>query len=218
MFELRDIGTEDWTVVIPGWAFDYRVFAGLNWRTNVALWQGTNLETLPEVWSQTKWAHVTLVGWSMGAYPAVRLALQQEIEHLVLVSARPFYPLEQLTRVREAVTRNATVFLRKFYHDGFGRTERDLYRDFQRQWQPDYLKRFTAGRLLADLDWMGRQRLEATDLRTVKRLTIVHGRADAIAPWPEMEALAVQLPQAEVHCLDGVGHLPFLHEGFMDRL
>ena len=216
MFEVSDIGADRWTVVIPGWAFDHHVFEDLDWSTNLALWQGGDLEVLPEAWG--KWSQVTLVGWSMGAYAAVQLAQRYDIEHLVLVSARPTYPAEQLSMVQEAVQRNTALFLRKFYRDGFCRAERELYRDFQHRWQAEYQEQFTAERLLTDLDWMGRQCLKVTNLQAVERLTLVHGREDRIAPWSEMETLANLLSQAKIYCLDHVGHLPFLHEEFMGLL
>ncbi len=82
----------------------------------------------------------------------------------------------------------------------------------------DYLDKMSLDRLIRNLDRLWRVEIRPESLKKLKRIKLVHGRADTIAPVSQAIDIANFLPQSQLITFEQTGHLPFLREDFKRRL
>jgi len=204
-------------VLLPGWATDARVFAGLDIPSDVIrpTYPLTgDIDSLAEFLRERESAPALLLGWSLGGFAAVRFARRYPalVERVVLVGIRGRYPAGQLDEKRQTVRRDRLCCLTDFYRQCFLPAQRADYRRFRVELEPAYLSRFTAVELEAGLDYLERIALEPDDLPP--GTIIVHGAKDIIAPPAEACRLARDAG-AVLHLLPRAGHAAFLAEDFL---
>jgi len=203
-------------VLLPGWATDARVFAGLPLPGDVIrprnLLTG-DIDSLAEFLIEHKCAPVTLLGWSLGGFAAAHFARRYPslVEHVLLVGIRRRYPAEQIEEMRRALQRDRARCLTGFSRQCFLPAQREEYRRFRATLEPAYLAEFAEAELLEGLQYLAAVTLEPEALPP--GVTIVHGAQDIIAPPLEAKRLAEDAGAA-LQVLPAAGHAAFLSEGF----
>ena len=211
-------------VIVPGWAFDHRIFAALGGPYDYHIFKGPSMAHLAgaaeRLVSEFDGRKVSLLGWSKGAFAACAYAGRHPelVDELFLVGARPSYGAEELEQMQENLRKNKTACLKGFYRRCFAREETQRYRWFKDTLQESYLETTSTERLTHDLDWLGQVTIEPEAIRPVEKIKFVHGAADAIAPLEQARALAEALPQSQLITFERTGHIPFLRDDFWRRV
>jgi len=224
MFKFVDRKQKFPLVIVPGWAFDYRVFDTLDLPYNYIFFRGESLDDfedkLKEILAKNNISRISLLGWSQGAFAACDFACENPdtVEEVILIGTRKKYDKKALTDIKEYLKKNKKAYLYKFYRQCFSEDEEKSYRWFRESLLKNYLKQFSLPKLIRTLEQLGQAKIEPTRLKKLNRLTIVHGRNDLIAPVDEASNLADTLPQCRLIVFDKAGHLPFLRKDFRKRL
>lgn len=224
MFKFIDRKQKKHLVLIPGWAFDYQIFAGMDLPCNYIFFYGDCMEDftdeLIKFLDENNIDKISLFGFSCGAFAACDFAERQGqmTEEIILVGAREKYEEENLQNIKKYLKRKSKAYLKKFYRDCFSEEEKESYLWFKDTLLTDYLERFSAESLCKSLTWLSQARIEPAKLGKIKQTKIVHGKADAIAPFNCAAALANKLANAELIAFEQTGHLPFLSDAFRERL
>ena len=223
MFEYIDKQSDRTLVLISGWAFDWRVFDGLNIDYNLLLFKSLDMNNLiPELSSWIKNSDVkkvSILGWSMGGYVAADFFVQnpESVDKLFLVGIKPKYDLKSLRKIQIMLKRNTSAYMRRFYRDCFAESEQNLLFDAEKRLFKSYEKIFTLEILLSTLDWLGSQKLTSEKLSGIEKATIIHGSEDKIAYFEEAKELAVEA-NVDFKMINGAGHVLFNNSEFRDIL
>ncbi|MHB9026944.1 MAG: alpha/beta fold hydrolase [Armatimonadota bacterium] len=210
-WQIHDIGADRTLVLLPGWATDARIFAGLEIRYNTIMPQVRERKTGTVPFFRRfsgKWGlspffaalatllrdrttPTTLVGWSLGGFAAADFARQypELVSRLILVGVRHRFPLEQIAARRQALREDRARCLADFYRQCFLPAQRADFRRFHAELEPAYLREFSAEALEAGLDYLETVELSAETLPACP-ITLVHGEQDIIAPVEEARELA----------------------------
>ena len=224
MLQFVDRNQEKTLVLIPGWAYDGRIFEKLNLDYNYLIYYpqpDENFSTaLKSALSQREEKKVSLLGWSQGAYLAANFALEnpQSVDEVFLVSLRPQYPKDEIDSVENKLRQNTRGFLIKFYKDCFTEGEKANYQWFKQNLMQNYLNTFSCEMLSQGLATLALAQATPAKLSAIKNLTLIHGKSDKIAPAEEAQSLAQSLPRSRFISLENAGHLPFLAQDFLERL
>lgn len=224
MFRLVDRHEDGALVIVPGWAFDHRIFTQMDIPCNYYVFKGSPTSGLTDavrnLLSDLDMQKVSLLGWSKGAFAVCELAGRHPewIDELWLVGVRRRYQREELTVMRENLLKNRAASLKRFYRQCFAKEEMERYQWFKTTLLESYLATMSTEQLIDDLDWLGRVEIFPDDLRRIEKVKFVHGTADAIAPVEHARELADGLPQSELVLFEQTGHMPFLHEDFRGRV
>jgi pimeloyl-[acyl-carrier protein] methyl ester esterase len=220
VFKYSDRHRKDAIVLVSGWAFDERIFSGLDLPFNVIsygkMYMGDFEIDLLDFLNREKLSRVSLLGWSQGALACAHFAAghPEYIRELTLVSLRPAYDQASLDPIKLLLQRNRRAYLRQFYKTCFSGVDLEAYRWFKRTLQNEYLDKFLEKELCRGLDWLSQAGLCADALKTVPSLTVIHGHGDQVAPVQGVVDLVAKLPQAELILLREGGHIPFLSSKF----
>ena len=204
-------------VLLPGWATDARVFAGLDLPGDVIRPRGLltgEIDSLAEFLKEHECPPVALLGWSLGGFAATDFARRHPalVECVVLVGIRHRYPAEQMEEMRQALQQDRARCLAGFYRQCFLPAQREAYRRFLAALEPAYLAEFSEADLLDGLCYLASATLEPEALPP--GVTIVHGAQDVIAPPEEARRLAEDAG-VTLHMLPGAGHAAFLGDEFL---
>ncbi|MFW6279708.1 MAG: alpha/beta fold hydrolase [Planctomycetota bacterium] len=202
------------SVWLPGWATDWRLFSLFDPPDGVLSPTGF----LPSRYHDTLIRHlqdlpagsVTLAGWSLGAYEAIRTAraVPQSIDRLVLAGARPSYPCSDLRPLQHALQNNTRKSLRRFYRQCFLPAQRDEFALFREELLDKYLEDMSRNRLVKGLNYLHEQRLTPDDLPECD-IIFVHGENDIVAPAEEIRTLCDQLNRVRLLMVPSAGHAVF---------
>ncbi len=171
-------------------------------------------------------AEAVLIGWSLGAQLAMRIALvcPRKIHRLVLIGATPCFvnredwPHGVADEVFEQFSRNLAEdyagTIRRFL--SLQAQGSDAVRTVLAELRTRLLSqpRPVAGALETGL-----QILRGTDMRKdvawlSQPVTLIHGAGDKLAPVSAARWLAQSIPDSSLHEIKGAGHAPFLsHAG-----
>jgi pimeloyl-ACP methyl ester carboxylesterase len=224
MFEFRDRGYTETMLLVPGWAFDERIFQCLDLPYNYLLATNPEMSSLEsqvvrydETHDQTPMA---MLGWSQGGIALSQLAgrCPERVTQLILVGIRPGYPREGLLEIRRLLDRSRTAYLKCFYKACFAGSDESIRSWFNKTLLDDYLEKFTHNTLTAGLDWLAQACIDPEDLKQVPSVTVIHGTDDTIAPIQEAKELAAKMPLARWLVLQKTGHVSFLHAQFPEKL
>jgi len=217
-FNLVDRGRSSTLVLIPGWASDHRIFEALDLEYNylmpVNFIPGIFNESLLSELKRRNLTKVSLLGWSLGGFAASEFASEHSsyIEELILVSIRQKYNRLDLEQIKKYLNQNKKGYLQGFYSQCF----HDLkYRDyFKQEFAEKYYKDLELDALIDGIDYLSKAEIKAEFLSKLEKIKIIHGEFDNIAPLAEAKKLSDRLSQAEFIVVNGMGHVPFLKQGF----
>ena len=218
-FVLRGDGAPT-VVLLPGWATDGRVFAGLFPDATTATTGPLRPEGFPRRLAafldrSGARAPVTLVGWSLGGFLAAEFAREhpERVGRAILVGVRRAYPAADVEAVRVGVLRDRAACLSGFYAQCFFPTQTASFRRFRAGLQREYLRGMDEATLLSGLSYLAGARLSG-DLLPRCPVVLVHGERDVVAPAAEAEGLARESGRAVFLRIPGASHAAFLSEGF----
>jgi pimeloyl-ACP methyl ester carboxylesterase len=210
--------------MVPGWAFDHRVFAGLELPFNYHLFCGPSLsafeDEVMELAATLNALRVSLLGWSKGAFAVCAFATQHPelVAELFLVGARRKYEPPELEAMRASLQKNKAACLKRFYRQCFAKEEMAQYQWFKNTLLRDYLETLPMELLAGELDWLGQAEIRPADLERIETVKFIHGASDAIAPIEQVTALVEAVPQSELIAFEQTGHAPFLRDDFARRI
>jgi pimeloyl-ACP methyl ester carboxylesterase len=222
-FKLVDRGFSKTLLLVPGWATDHRVFAGLdldfNYLLPVKCATGDFVKECVRAMDDAKIDKVSACGWSLGGFLACDLfkAYPGRIEALILIGMREKYEACQLSEVRAHLDKSRAGYLYKFYAECFSTDEKDLLAWFKANLIKSYLREMESEILLKGLDYLERARLDTESLGGAK-VRFIHGSGDRIAPVKGLARALERLPGAAFTLVEGAGHMPFLSSGFKEAL
>ena len=218
MFKYIDRNKENTISLIPGWATDYRIFNALNLEFNYlipAVFDPYNFEdNLLAALDERGLKKISLFGWSLGGFVAAEFASRnpQSVDELILVSIRRKYKDKDLIEIRNYLENNKTEFLCKFYDMCF--CDKDIPAHTKRGLLEKYCNELGLDYLLKTLDYLKNTRIKPKSLNGVKKITIIHGENDNIAPINEAISIKDRLENARFIRMKDTGHMPFLKEEF----
>lgn len=224
MFRFVDRHAVNHLILVPGWAFDDRIFARLELPFNYHLFGGPSLagfdEAVLELMHGLSVSRISLLGWSKGAFAVAEFGRQnpEVVEQLLLVGVRRKYDKQELDAMRATLEKNKTACLQRFYRQCFAKQEMAQYEWFKRTLLDHYLEALPMEQLADELDWLGRVEIRPADLQKLENVRLIHGSADAIAPVDEAMALAAAVPQSKLIAFEQAGHAPFLRDDFARRV
>ncbi|MCQ9207164.1 MAG: alpha/beta hydrolase [Omnitrophica bacterium] len=214
-FKYIDRKADNVTVLLPGWATDCRIFASLNFKSDLIV----PLEMSPYDFEKSLFnvlqkndKPVSIFGFSMGGFMAARFASENPglIDRLTLVGIRARYNHEEIEKIKRYLIKNKKAYLYSFFSSAFsGKKE---MRRFKSELLKSYCDKFDLDYLLKTLDYLGRCAINPCMLARVKNVKIIHGERDSIAPIDEARAIKEGSPRAEFVEIKGAGHIPFFSE------
>ncbi len=208
-------------VVLPGWAFDSRVFPLHEMCRDIvapsAPLTGEVTPALLKFLTDNGITQVDILGWSLGAVCAVEFARMHEniVQNLILVSARANYPVEMVKDLVIQVSSDRIKALRRFYLTAFYGQSGD-YRMFRKKHMPALLEIWSARALTDGLMFLMHHPILPYTFKETN-LLMLHGSEDKVAPLEHMPSLSSRARLKKI-ILDGFGHLPFLSPRFHEFL
>lgn len=224
MFRFVDRHAGNHLVIVPGWAFDHRIFSRLELPFDYHFFCGSSPACFDneaqELMNRLGVPRVSLLGWSKGAFAACEFASRdpESVEQLLLVGVRRKYEEQELDTMRMNLERNRAACLKRFYRQCFAKEEMAQYEWFKRSLLDEYLEALSMEQLTGELDWLGQVEIRPADLRDIETVKFVHGAADAVAPIEQAMVLADAVPQSELIAFERAGHAPFLRDDFARRV
>jgi len=222
-FKLLDKGFNKAILLVPGWASDYRIFAGLDLDYNYLLpleVDPFNFEKdLTELFEAESIDKISLFGWSMGGFLAADFSAKNpdKVDELILVSVQKKYSRELLEDIKLKVKQNKKAFLYKLYFNCFSDTDSEGLNWFKEHLLNSYVDELGLEGLSSGLDYLSKAEIIPASLSGIKRIRIFHGECDKIASYDEALQIKTELKQAEFITLKGIGHTPFLNRQFKDK-
>lgn len=198
-------------IFLPGWGFDGRI---VNLIRPLPAWiypltfidPATVLADLHDLVRSAKAEKIELVGWSMGAMPALDFARKYPdlLQRLTLVSTRRRWPAAEIARLHSELAADPSGFLAGFYRKCF-LGHREAAHEFSERLAADYMNMSPEK---IDLLHRGLDYLGTADTSPVAGIDtrIIHGARDIIAPLDQM----TEFPGAAIEILNRAGHLPFI--------
>ena len=220
-FKFFDRGQCGTTLLIPGWATDYRIFDTLNLKTNYLMpikFSPFDFdEDLIAAVKRYKLGKISIIGWSIGGFAASRFlsGYRDHVNDVTLVSVRRKYERKRIEDIRGYLKKNRAAFLYTFYKDCFSRNEKREFAWFRDNLLKDYLDRIGLESLFEGLDYLSESEIKPEALHGAG-IRFVHGREDRIAPIKEVLELKEGLADATLVAIDGSGHMPFLNPAFKE--
>ncbi len=211
-------GKKDTAVLIPGWATDYRIFDSLDIEFNYLLplefspfgFEKSLLSALKEY----KICKISLWGWSLGGFWAAKFAAKYAslLDELILVSIRKKYKAQEIAGMELRLKKNREECLYQFYRRCFyGENGWQRFRDNLLE---SYLQELNLDYLFTTLGYLKAQELNPQALKEIRKIKIIHGEFDRIAPSEEARDIKRNLPQAKFISIRDAGHIPFLETDF----
>lgn len=228
-FRLLDRGARNTILLIPGWAFDYRIFSSLDLRSNYLLPVEYSpfdfAESLLAAMRKNSLKKISILGWSMGSFLAFDLLSkhQDKVDDAIFVSVRRRYEKEKIENIEASLKKNRRAFLFKFYNDCFSGDERKASDWFRRSLLKSYLNQMDLNLLLNGLDYLLGSEFDPRILSDVSsarmhngetKIKIIHGINDRVARLDEALELKNDMPHVEFIVIEETGHLPFLNPNF----
>ncbi len=222
-FEFFPRGFADTAVLIPGWASDCRIFAGLDLAFNYLLPVGLNFSDFEKEFTcaleQNSIKKALLLGWSLGGFLATEFAIRNpsSIKELVLLSIAREFDGNLLKEIASKIKKNKRAYLYKFYRDCFSTEDRAGWCWFKKNLLEDYISTMELDSLLAGLNYLSTVRFKLTGASGIDRVRIFHGEEDRIMPFSDAARIKSEFGQADFTALSGIGHICFLNSQFKEK-
>lgn len=207
-------------VLIPGWAFDYRIFNAVDWKYDylkaVKFSPFDFAAELKDFLTGRSIEKISLLGWSMGGFLACDFASEypEMVEELILVSVRERFGQEYLREAAEKIRENKRAWLYRFYLGCFSQLDQTGRDYFKKELLSDYLEGMELEELISGLAFLAEARIYPAALAGIKKIRFFHGESDSVAPLEEAKKISSLLPQAEFISMPGLGHNVFLNKRF----
>jgi len=217
-FKYIERGKEKTIILVPGWATDYRIFDTLdldfNYIIPVDFHPSSFEKALLVILKDTKLKKVSFLGWSLGGFLAADFASKhpEVTDELILIGIRRKYKKEEIEKARTLLERSKIGYLYKFYSaclpkgSESGIFDKSLFKSYQEELELDYL--------LESLDYLEKSEINPETLKRFKKIKIIHGEKDTIAPIREVASLKEDLPEADFIKIEKASHMPFLEKEF----
>ncbi len=215
-----DRGFKENIVLIPGWATDWRIFAALDLNYNYLLpiefdvfnFEGELIEQLDKL-SLDK---ISLFGWSMGGFMAAGFAVNnpQRVGELILLSIRQKHDSLFLKDIESKLNVGKNAYLYKFYLACFSEHDREGLIWFKKNIFKSYIEEMELNSLIQGLRYLSEANINLEPLAVFKKVRIIHGGQDKIAPLNEAMEFKAKFPLVEFICMQETGHIPFLSYNF----
>jgi pimeloyl-ACP methyl ester carboxylesterase len=202
------------TILIPGWATDYRVLNTEGIKTNLLLidhiYPNQINKDLKEKIKELQGQDFSLIGFSLGGFIAIDFANKypDKFRSVTVIGIREKYSALEIQTVKNFINRSKKGFLTKFYQNCF--YDKNKFNKFKDILLDDYINKFSLDYLIDTLDYLERQQITAKKLTTIKNINIFHGQEDQIAPLKEIKSLADPKTLTE---LKNEGHILSLEIG-----
>ena len=220
-FICLDRGFSRTMVILPGWAFDFKVFPLEMLSYNIIAPGGPLCGDLSVSLSaflkERGTGPVDLLGWSLGGISAINFAVSDEqiVNRLILVSVRNSYSEEVISDMTRRVLDNRRRALKRFYLTAF-HGQRDGFKEFKRKHLERLLAFWPADKLITALKYLLEHPVLPLNFKRVQ-VKIIHGMEDRIAPLNSMAAVTSSR-DFERFIIKEAGHLPFLRKDFREIL
>jgi pimeloyl-ACP methyl ester carboxylesterase len=217
-FEYIDRGRKETIALVPGWASDRMIFESIDMDFNYLVPLNFSpfhfTEDLSRAVKAAGIGKISLFGWSMGGFAAAEFAAKHKdlVGELILVSVRKQYSAEELAGIKASLEASRKGYLYKFYKSSM--PDKDEFGRFKRRFLKYYCRTLTLDYLLGTLDYFKSAVISPEPLRDIKKVTIMHGEEDRIAPMEEAREIKDNLPHAAFCPIENAGHMPFLRENF----
>jgi len=214
VFKYINNNSSNTIVLIPGWASYYRIFNLLRLKFNylmpVRFSPHTFQSNLLSAIDEFNISKVSLFGWSLGGFLATEFALEHKdkVDDVILVSVRKKYPDDKLAEISKLLKKNKKGYLYKFYSQCF--SSKDQMRWFRTNLLKSYCDGFDLDYLLEGLEYLKNSHMSCQLLAKLKKIKMIHGEQDNIAPIREAFDIKDNLPNADFVCIKEAGHIPFL--------
>tara|TARA_B100000315_G_C14490383_1_gene547305 strand:+ start:401 stop:1078 length:678 start_codon:yes stop_codon:yes gene_type:complete len=217
-FKFIDRGKKHILVLIYGWAMDERIFSTLDLNFNYILplssIKNSFEKDLFDYLNENDFKDVSLLGWSLGSFLAVNFATQYQdlVDQVYLISIREKYDEDKIGQIKEMLKENKKAYLYSFYSECLN--DCGAINWFKKNLLKTYIKDFSLESLLKGLDFLKELSLDKEKLLKVKKLKIINGSLDRIAPLDEVLRWRKELGEVKFTVIDGCGHAPFLLKDF----
>lgn len=204
-------------VLVPGWATDQRIFERLELPSNYIFAPKAGpfefKPALKKELDRRSIGKISFFGYSLGGFLAYEFALEypEMIDTLIFSSIRARYPQQTLDEVAKKLKEDKNAYLREFYAACFSPQEKESRAWFIKNLLKDYLVNMRLEELLKGLDYLRQAEIHPEKLKNFKKIKIIHGKEDKIAPFMEVDNFRNQLAHAEFDFMDRRGHMPFLN-------
>lgn len=206
--------------LIPGWAFDFRIFIPLRLPYNYLFYLDSvitqfKFHYLAQVLKHYNIRNLSVLGWSMGgAFLCNNLSTLAKIVSLnevIICNTAKRFPLELLIEFRRRLTKDKANTLYEFYKLAFYRHK--LHKKwFDRELFPNYLEKFSTKELEAGLEYL--QNAITIPDETGLTIKIVHGTEDKIVQG-HMRLNINSNGNSKIHVLNS-GHISFFSDDFFN--
>lgn len=155
-----------------------------------------------------------VLGWSLGGLLALELKrrMPHVVHKIILIAVRDSFDSQEIEEQKKAAEDNLHNYLHRFYKKCFI-GQKEAYKWFQKTLQTDFLQKMLFKDVLWGLEYLASHSPEIEKLNG-EELLLCYGAKDLIAPPNRMP----KAPEgARIYVLE-TGHLPFLHQNFLNIL
>jgi len=215
-FILESRGFSKLLVLLPGFAFDYKIFSFLDLPFDYlyprSLITIDAIDRLKELLLDIRhnFKAIYLLGWSLGGN--IALLLYKDIpfvfSSISLVSIRNKYLREDISKQISMLREDHDKMLKDFYRKCF-LGQKSFFYWFRHHLEKEYLYKFSTAKLIRQLTFLENDYIELSYIKT--RLLLFHGKRDLIAPLDDIPEIPYG---AKRFILKSASHIPFLDTRF----
>jgi pimeloyl-ACP methyl ester carboxylesterase len=202
-------------VLIPGWATDYRIFYFLDIPYNYLFPLNFSpmefQKNLKEYLGNNNIKEVSILGFSLGGFIASEFVSEYcgIIPEIFLVGIRKKYKKYEIEQTIKSFKKNKSESLGKFYSMCILEQKQNL---FWKKLFKDYTNDFSLQFLVKTLLYLGEKEIQPEKINHIKKIVLIHGQNDKIAPLNEAIEIKNSLKNAEIKIIKDTGHLVFSQE------
>lgn len=206
-------------VLLPGWAFDKRIFNWLELPFNYILPQKPvfpeschdlllffNHQGIEKAW---------IMGWSMGGLTGWRFAQNypDRVEQLYLVSVRSRYSKEEIANMKAELKKDKQNSLEYFFRLCFAGSPKLYYDKFKRDMQDNLIKDSREAELIRGLDLLRDYSIEQ-EIYFPFPVSLCYGARDKLIP----SDMRLNFSDIPLKVIKRAGHMPFFYDDFFKWL
>ncbi len=216
-FSFIDRGFDKTLVVLPGWAFDHKIFPirglGYNIISPSSPLCGDVSTALLKLILGKGLGEVDILGWSLGSVCAYLFAKEHQelVRNLFLISARNSYPKTMISELTSEIVKDKDAALKRFYLTSFY-SQREDYRWFRKLHMKRLLGLWSTTKLIKGLNFLLQYPIKPYNFTDIN-LLIIHGAEDLVAPLSFVPSVTSK-QKFKKFVLDSSGHVPFLNPSF----
>ena len=154
---------------------------------------------------------VSILGFSLGGFIASEFVSEYcgIIPEIFLVGIRKKYKKYEIEQTIKSFKKNKSESLGKFYSMCILEQKQNL---FWKKLFKDYTNDFSLQFLVKTLLYLGEKEIQPEKINHIKKIVLIHGQNDKIAPLNEAIEIKNSLKNAEIKIIKDTGHLVFSQE------